>query len=332
MLRENPQTVITLVLSVSVFGLVMAVWLGVLLMWVRKREARARQLQQRLGAAVLEQGGTGEGRVINLWHQGGVATTTVPLLGRRVSSWRKVQEQFAQAGWEGRAEIILALVAGTAFVAAVFTQMLTANPVFSAGIGAAVIVIFRMYLKRRVRAHVDLFDKQLVDALGLAARSLRSGHPLISAFHIVSEEMVPPISMTFAQICQQHEMGAGIHDSLRKIASETPSTDMKLFATSVAIQARSGGNLADLMDRLAVVIRDRLRVGRRVRVLTAQTQLSKRVLVVLPVLVFLILNVINPDYMEPLYTTVPGKIMLGMGIFALVMGAWMMDRICNLEY
>jgi tight adherence protein B len=300
-------------------------------MWVRRREARARQLQQRLGAAVMEAGG-GEGRVINLWHQAGVATTTVPLLGPRTSRWQNVEERFAQAGWEGRAEVILALVAGAALVAAVFTQILTTNPVFSAAIGAAVIVTFRMYMGRRVRHHRDLFDRQLGDALGLAARSLRAGHPLISAFHIVSEEMVPPISATFAQICQQHEMGAGIHDALHKVASESPSTDMKLFATSVGIQARSGGNLADLMDRLAVVIRDRLRVGRRVRVLTAQTQLSKRVLIVLPVLVFLVLNVINPDYMDPLYTTVPGKIMLGMGIAALVVGVWMMDRICNLEY
>ncbi len=331
MLRENPHTIITLVVSASSFGLVLAVWLGVLLMWVRKREARARQLQQRLGAAVME-GGGGDGRVINLWHQGGVATTTVPLLGPRPSWWRRVEDRFAQAGWEGRAEVILVLVAGSALVAAVFTQMLASNPVIAAAVGAGVIVTFRILLGRRVRRHSDLFDKQLGDALGLAARSLRAGHPLISAFHIVSEEMVPPISATFAQICQQHEMGAGIHDSLHKIAAETPSTDMKLFATSVGIQARSGGNLAELMERLAVVIRDRLRIGRRVRVLTAQTQLSKRVLIVLPILVFLVLNAINPDYMEPLYTTVPGKIMLGMGIGALVLGAWMMDKICNLEY
>jgi tight adherence protein B len=329
MLRDSAQTVITLVLSVSVFGLVLALWLAIILVWVRKREARAKQMRERLGTAILE---GGEGRVINLWHSGGVATATVPLLGGRSSLWARVHDQFQRAGWEARPEIVLALVFGSAFVLAVFTHLLTENLVFALGIGVATVVIFRMYLRRRVGKHSELFEKQLVDALGLAARSLRAGHPLISAFHIVSEEMVPPISETFAGICQQHEMGAGIHDALRKIAADTPSTDMKLFATSVAIQSRSGGNLADLMDRLAVVIRDRLRVGRRVRVLTAQTQLSKRVLVVLPVIVFLILNVINPDYMLPLYTTAPGKFLLGFGVVALVAGAWMMDRICNLEY
>jgi tight adherence protein B len=107
---------------------------------------------------------------------------------------------------------------------------------------------------------------------------------------------------------------------------------MKLFATSVIIQVRSGGNLADMMYRLADVIRDRMRLKRRVRVLTAQTQLSKRVLLALPFLLFGALNLLNPTYMMPLYTTAMGRMLLIIAGTGLILGAWMMNRLSVLKY
>ena len=127
-------------------------------------------------------------------------------------------------------------------------------------------------------------------------------------------------------------MGGELEQVLRQSAEASSNSDMKLFATSVAIQLNSGGNLAELMDRLSRVIRDRMRLNRRVRVLTAQTQLSKRVLLCLPFLVFVALNVVNPEYMSLFYTTFAGRIMLGVGVFLLVIGAWMMNKMAKLEY
>jgi tight adherence protein B len=107
---------------------------------------------------------------------------------------------------------------------------------------------------------------------------------------------------------------------------------MKLFATSVAIQLRSGGNLADMMDRLVAVMRDRIRLNRRARVLTAQTQFSKRVLIILPFAIFVLLNVLRPGYMEPLYTTPMGKGLLTAAAVSLVVGVWIMNRMAALRY
>ena len=87
------------------------------------------------------------------------------------------------------------------------------------------------------------------------------------------------------------------------MAGESSRDDLKLFATSVVIQLTSGGNLADMMGRLAAVIRERMRLARHVRVLTAQTQFSKRLLLSIPFILFAIISIMNPDYMRPLYTT-----------------------------
>jgi tight adherence protein B len=171
-----------------------------------------------------------------------------------------------------------------------------------------------------------------VDALDLSARSLRVGHPLVAAFRLISEEIAPPVNTIFSEICQQQALGVSLEEALHNVAEESTSGDLKLFATSVIIQLRSGGNLAEMMERVAIVIRERMRLSRRVRVLTAQTQFSKRVLLALPFFIFLVLNVINPKYMAPLYSTPDGRILMSIGAAGLVMGAWIMNRMAVLRY
>jgi tight adherence protein B len=177
-----------------------------------------------------------------------------------------------------------------------------------------------------------MFEIQFVDALDLAARSLRAGHPLVGSFQLIAEEIAAPVSTVFAQICQQQALGSSIEEALTLISERSSSKDLQLFATSVIIQVRSGGNLADMMERLAAVIRERRRLSRRLRVLTAQTQFSKRALLALPFVIFLGLNLLDPTYMVPLYTTSAGQFLLLIGGTGLVLGGWMMNRIGVLRY
>ena len=127
-------------------------------------------------------------------------------------------------------------------------------------------------------------------------------------------------------------MGLDLRDSIRKVAKTTRNSELKLFATAVSIQFQSGGNLADLMDSLASVIRDRMRLNRRVRVITAQTQFSKCILIGLPIVLFFSLNLISPTYMEPFYTTTAGRYMLVIAVSSVLLGTWVMNRISVLRY
>lgn len=217
-------------------------------------------------------------------------------------------------------------------LAFVITYLLSGVVLLAIGISALTVLIFWLYLQKCISKHTALFERQLADALGIAARALRAGHPLIGTFQLISEEIGDPLGAVFAQICQEQTLGLDLKDSIRKIAETTYNAELKLFATAIAVQFQSGGNLAELMDRLATVIRSRMKLNRRIRVITAQTQFSKRILIALPVLLFFMLNIVNPQYMQPFYTTAEGKYMLAIGFVSVLFGIWMMNRISIIRF
>ena len=115
----------------------------------------------------------------------------------------------------------------------------------------------------------------LVDGLGVASRALRAGHPLVGAFQLISEEIGDPLGRLFGTIYHQQAFGGDLRESIQSAAVHVRNTEFKLFATSISVQLHSGGNLADLMDSLSSVIRDRMRLNKRIRVLTPRPQMSK---------------------------------------------------------
>jgi tight adherence protein B len=154
----------------------------------------------------------------------------------------------------------------------------------------------------------------------------------LGAFQLISEEIEEPLKDIFLRICQEQLLGLDLKDSIQKVAKGSYNQELKFFATAVAIQLQSGGNLADLMDSLASVIRSRIKLNRRVRVMTAATQFSKKVLISLPIMMFFLLDILNPEYMNPLYTTMAGRVMLISGSLSILFGAWIMNRMCILHF
>jgi tight adherence protein B len=200
------------------------------------------------------------------------------------------------------------------------------------GVVAVACMAFRTYLLASISKRTALFEKQLVEALDLGGRSLRAGHPLSGAFKLIAAEIGAPVSTLFAEIIEQEALGVSLQRALYNAAQKSRSSDMKIFATSVVIQLRSGGNLADMIDRVAWVVRERMRLNRRARVLTAEAQLSKWVLLALPIGMFVLLNILNPEYMEPFFTTLAGTIMMAVAVTMLLIGAWIMNRMAVLKY
>lgn len=325
----EPASLIDWIIRVSVFGLVLSLWSAGALVYARRRGRRNRQVAQRLG---LIDGVSDAERVLHLWHEGEEATTIVTDRAPGRGWVGRLDQIRRDAGLETAARLVLLVpVAVVGVVGAVaFVLIGTWIPSLIAMAGAA--AVCWSYLNFRIQRQSALFDRQLIDALELASRSLRAGHPVLAAFRVAADETPPPVGRLFAEICQQQELGASQEDALRSAAAKCRSTDMTLLAASVIIQLRSGGNLADMMERLALVIRDRIRLSRRVRVLTAQTQLSKRMLLGLPFAVFFVLHVISAEYMEPLYVTAAGQMLLGAAAGGMLLGWWAMNRISVLRY
>jgi len=323
------QQFIIVTLAGSTFLLVLSLWIGAVLLWSSRKRAKVGRVRRRLG---IESGHAGSERTLHLWLEGQKVSTKVRGERTRLSFLTRMELFFAKAGFELSGLQAVIFLLGIVAICTVFTAAVTRNMVLGAGLSVAVLVVFRIVMLARIASRESLFEEQLMDAMELASRSLRAGHPLMGAFQLLSEEMAPPVQTVFADICQQHGMGADLEGILRDAGDDSSSEDMKLFATSVAIQVRTGGNLADLMERLAAVIRDRMRLNRRVRVLTAQTQLSKRILVALPFVLFIVLNIMNPKYMSQFYDTVAGQVMLGVGVLLLALGIWIMNKLADLRY
>jgi tight adherence protein B len=312
----------------SVFGAVLAVWLFVVILWTSFSSSRSRQVQERLG---LSASLPAEARVLRLWKDGQETTTTV-LRRRPASVLARVDRMRTEAGLKAPAQALVLGLVGVCLL--LFATAAVITHTIEAGVGVCIVTVFLawIFVQNRISRRLVRFESQLVDALELTARSLKAGHTLVGSFRLVSEELPAPVNGVFGEICQLQALGLSLEEALDRTARSSGSGDMQLFATSVIIQLRSGGNLAEMMNRLSFVIRDRMRLKRRVRVLTAQVGMSKRVLMILPFALFAILNILNPEYMSMLYTTQVGKYMMMIALAGIVSGIYVMNKLSVLHY
>jgi tight adherence protein B len=322
------NNIIHLTVIAATFALVLSLWLGVVLLWSIKRSAREKAVRKRV---LIEESETAATRPLKLWTQGREAVIDRPAF-HRLGLAARIRLKFQEAGWEVELRSLTVGSVGLVLLSFFFSYAMTKS--LMPGLGAVILAAFVLWflLQRRIIKRTALFESQFVDALDIAARSLRAGHPLVGAFQLIATEVPAPVGGLFAEICQAQEMGLSIERAIQEVGRTFNNSDVRIFGTSVAIQIRSGGNLADMMDRLAYVIRDRMRLNRRVRVLTAQTQFSKRILAVLPVVVFVVLSSANPKYMSTMYTTDTGRFLLSIAALGVILGIWIMNRLSVIRY
>jgi tight adherence protein B len=186
-----------------------------------------------------------------------------------------------------------------------------------------------LWNKRRVR--LKTFAGQLPDALELVARALRAGHSLAAGMHVVAEEMPSPISDEFGRVYEEQNLGVPLEDALKSLSDRVPNIDLRFFVTSVLIQRQTGGDLAEILDKIGYVIRERYRILGQVKALTAEGRLSGVILIALPFGLFLLMMHIKPDYVERLWTHPLG---IKMSIAALIMqllGAAVIKKIVDIK-
>lgn len=327
----NPQNMnpLDLLMAVAIFGLVVTVWGIGILLWYRHRKSQLEKIQQRLG---LFDPQPGDRRVLRLWHDGREVSTIVPGAVGRAPLGQQIEAACRDAGWNVSAGTFLLICLMVSGLLMLIGMAITGNPFSGVALIVATCIFAWVYIKQKLARRQAIIERQLVEALQIIVRSLKAGHPLVGAFRLIAEDIDPPIGPLFGAICQEQALGMPLEAAIRHAADIAGNNDMRLFATSVAIQMRSGGNLADMMNRLANVIRERIRLNRRLRVLLAQTQLSKRILIALPFVLLLILTAVNPDYVAPLHSMTVGRIMLAFAGLSLLVGIWIINRLANVEY
>lgn len=316
-----------LIILITVGLLVFSLWCFCVFVWIVEYLFRLKKIKRRLGLTSPE---SEDSKILRLWSD---SRQTEGVKTKETQRIKEKMEKLAyDAGWHTSMQTILLGLVGFVVLAFLFTYIIF-NDIFLGLVAGLVIVVgFISYTNNRINKRKSLFEKQLVEALGIAARSLRAGHPLSGSFQLISQEVGEPLRDVFYRICQEQSLGLDMKSSIRKVAEDTTNSELRLFATAVVIQLHSGGNLADLMDSLAAVIRARIRLLRRVRVLTAQSSLSSKVLIAMPIFMFVALRILRPDYMEPLYSTSIGKFLLAITVVSVVFGWLTMKRLSVIHY
>src|SRR5262245_10627836 len=186
-----------------------------------------------------------------------------------------------------------------------------------------------LYNKRAQR--LKKFASQLPDAMELVARALRAGHSLAAGMHVVAEEMPSPISKEFGRVYEEQNLGIPLEEALKGMCDRVPNLDLRFFVTSVAIQRQTGGDLAEILDRIGHVIRERFKILGQVKALTAEGRLSGVVLIALPIGLFLMMLWMKPDYVSLLWKDPMGiKMSIG-AVVLMLLGSIAIKKIVDIK-
>lgn len=201
------------------------------------------------------------------------------------------------------------------------------TPVFAALFGALPLMFISWKRKRRMNA----FAKQLPDALELISRALRAGHSLAAGFNLVGDEMADPIAGEFARCYEEQNLGVPLEEAIDGMTKRVPNLDLRFFATAVILQRQTGGDLAEILDKIGQLVRERFKIYGQIQALTGEGRMSGVVLLGLPPVLFLVMFRVNPDYVMVLFTDPIGKILMTGAVIMQLLGAFVIKKIITIK-
>lgn len=249
----------------------------------------------------------------------------------RLPVYHKLVKKLEHAGLDVPVATFIAvaalLVIGSTAAAFALSRSLPAAIIVAGIASTAPFLFLHIKINRRVEKFTEVFP----DALTMIARSLRAGHSFTSSVQLVGQEIADPVGEQFKTAYEQQLLGLRITEALDKMNERIESIDLRFFTTAVGINSDVGGRLAETLDNLAVTIRERLRIRRQVRVYTAQGRMSGYVLGALPIVTFIIFNLLNPSYEQVLYKEKMGKMILVLAAVMQLVGFLVIRRIIRIR-
>ena len=224
------------------------------------------------------------------------------------------------------------LLCGAAFVGGVMSCVLTPVPILLApiaGILFAALPISWLVMKRKKR--LAKFGRQMPEALDLLSRSLRAGHSLNAGFGLVASELEAPLATEFSRAFEEQNFGIPLDEAIEDMADRIPNMDLRFFATAIVLQRQTGGDLAEILDKISHLIRERLMILGQVQALTGEGRMSGAVLLALPPVLFLVMLKLNYEYVFMLFTDPIGRYMLTAALITQIIGAMVIKKIITIK-
>lgn len=243
----------------------------------------------------------------------------------------KIQTLLDQANVDWSASRMMINLVGIALLTVAALVLTHFSAIAAVGSGISVVLLPLMYLSFRRKRRMKKLTGQLPDVFEMMSQALRAGHSLASAIQLVHEQMPDPIGTEFGRVFHEQNLGVKIEDALTGMADRVDSLDVRFFVTAVLIQRQTGGDLAEVLDKIGSLIRERIQLFGLVQALTAEGRLSGWVLFALPIVVFFTSMVLNPDYANVMITEPMGKAMLFVAAGMQIMGMAMIRWIVNIK-
>ncbi len=298
------------------------------------RSAQARLIRERLAAEHAE----GKRETLALLRD--EMFSRIPAfdtLLRRSERVSRLQVLLDQAGLSIRAGNLLIVCLLVSVLLAAFAYVLAeplpANEILFLTFTAMVLgaVLPYLYVSWRRSRRFQKFETTFPDAIDTLARAVRAGHAFTMALEIVCNELPEPVATEFRKLFEEQKYGMPVRDALLNLTARVPLVDVKFFVTAVMLQRETGGNLAELLDNLSYMIRERFKILRQVRVYTAQGRLTMMLLMAMPPVIVVTMLVMKAEFIQPLFADPVGHIFVAAAITLQTVGYFVIRRIIRVE-
>lgn len=250
-----------------------------------------------------------------------------------IAALRRLQTYIDQANLKSRAAEVAALCVlisiGSYFLLGLFGMPPgILRVLFTVGFGALPI----LYIRRKRNRRIKKFEENFPDAIDLFTRSMKAGHTIHSGLETISQETLDPVRMEFRKVVEELALGAPIEDALRSLGQRIPIVDLKFFVTGLILQRQTGANMMQVLENLALLVRERLNLAAKMKAATAQQRFSAGLLCTMPVVVGLGFWVLKPEYIRLLYTDETGIKFLTYAIISEIVGILIIRKIANPKF
>jgi len=320
-----------MLISFLVFLFSLFLVLGAYLLATHGTDAKRARLQKRLSEALLHSAHTEDMEIVLARNE---LMSEIPWLNRslvRMQAALQLKRMLDQADlhitpsrlimFSGMAGLLAALAASVISVSILL--------MLGAGLSAAAVPFVHVYWKRKKR--FDAFLELLPDALDLMSRGLSAGHAFSEALHMVSAEMPDPIATEFRKTYEEQNLGLSLKLALENLTQRIPLLDLRMCVTAIMIQRETGGNLAEILEKVAYTIRERFRILGDLKTLTTSSRMSAWLLCGLPIFVTIVITFMNPEYMDILWKDHRGHYLIATAMFLQVTGMLIVRKILRIK-
>jgi tight adherence protein B len=313
------------VLAVVAGGTFAIFWL------IERRSSRAQILKERLAGERKTPERTGEEQLAVLRDEQLSGIPALDSLLRRSSRISDLQKLLAQAGMSTRAGNFLGISALSAVLVSILAYTLSRRAEvawIAVLLGFGIPYSYASILRNK---RFEKFEELFPEAIDTLARAVRAGHAFTTALEMITAEVAEPVAGEFRQLYEEQKFGMPVRDALLNLTDRMPLVDVKFFVTAVMLQRETGGNLAEILDNLSYVIRERFKIQRQVRVYTAQGRLTMALLMGMPPIIVTAMLLLNPSFIRPLFADPIGHFLLVAGITLQTIGYFVIRKIIRIQ-